>query len=116
MSNEKFVISLICHKSIFYIRNILYQGLRRAFRNIPGIDLLSVEKLNLLKLAPGGHVGRFVIWTESAFQRLDKLFGSWKTPSLEKKGYNLPQPKMSNTDLSRLLKADEIKAVLRPPQ
>ncbi|XP_018566324.1 60S ribosomal protein L4 [Anoplophora glabripennis] len=92
------------------------QGLRRAFRNIPGIDLLSVEKLNLLKLAPGGHVGRFVIWTESAFQRLDKLFGSWKTPSLEKKGYNLPQPKMSNTDLSRLLKADEIKAVLRRPQ
>lgn len=92
------------------------QGLRRAFRNIPGIDLISVGRLNLLKLAPGGHVGRFVIWTESAFQRLDKLFGSWKTPSSEKKGYNLPQPKMSNTDLARLLKADEIKKVLRPPQ
>ncbi|XP_044266661.1 60S ribosomal protein L4 [Tribolium madens] len=92
------------------------QGLRRAFRNIPGIDLISVEKLNLLKLAPGGHVGRFVIWTESAFQRLDKLFGSWKTASAEKKGYNLPQPKMANTDLARLLKADEIKKVLRVPQ
>lgn len=92
------------------------QGLRRAFRNIPGIDLISVEKLNLLKLAPGGHVGRFVIWTESAFQRLDKLFGSWKTASAEKKGYNLPQPKMANTDLARLLKADEIKKVLRAPQ
>lgn len=91
-------------------------GLRRAFRNIPGIDLISVEKLNLLKLAPGGHVGRFVIWTESAFQRLDKLFGTWKATSQEKKGYNLPQPKMSNTDLSRLLKADEIKAVLHAPQ
>ncbi|KAL3281062.1 hypothetical protein HHI36_004286 [Cryptolaemus montrouzieri] len=91
-------------------------GLRRAFRNIPGIDLLSVEKLNLLKFAPGGHVGRFVIWTESAFQRLDKLFGTWKTPSGEKKGYTLPQPKMSNTDLSRLLKSEEIKKVLRPPQ
>ncbi|VEN45393.1 unnamed protein product [Callosobruchus maculatus] len=77
---------------------------------------MSVEKLNLLKLAPGGHVGRFVIWTESAFKRLDQLFGTWKTPSKEKKGYNLPQPKMANTDLSRLLKADEIKAVLRAPQ
>lgn len=92
------------------------QGLRRAFRNIPGVDLLSVEKLNLIKLAPGGHVGRFVIWTESAFQRLDKLFGTWKKSSTEKKGYNLPQPIMSNTDLSRLLKADEIKKVLRKPQ
>jgi len=98
---------------IVYYRD---QGLRRAFRNIPGIDLISVEKLNLLKLAPGGHVGRFIIWTESAFERLDKLFGSWKKPSQEKKGYNLPQPKMSNTDLSRLLKADEIKKVLRKPQ
>lgn len=92
------------------------QGLRRAFRNIPGIDLISVDKLNLLKLAPGGHVGRFVIWTQTAFAKLDKLFGSWKNPSLEKKGYNLPQPKMSNTDLSRLLKADEIKKALRAPQ
>jgi len=92
------------------------QGLRHAFRNIPGIDLVSINKLNLLKLAPGGHVGRFIIWTQSAFEKLDKLFGTWKTNSSEKKGYNLPQPKMSNTDLSRLLKADEIKKVLRAPQ
>ncbi|XP_063886179.1 uncharacterized protein LOC135114262 [Scylla paramamosain] len=41
------------------------QGLTWAFRNIPGVDTISVEKLNVLKLAPGGHVGRFCIWTES---------------------------------------------------
>lgn len=64
------------------------QGLRRAFRNIPGIDLVSIDKLNLLKLAPGGHVGRFIIWTQSAFQKLDKLFGTWKTSSRVKKGIN----------------------------
>ncbi|MCP6198867.1 50S ribosomal protein L4, partial [Klebsiella pneumoniae] len=45
------------------------QGLTRAFRNIPGVELLNVNKLNLLKLAPGGHLGRFVIWTQSAFGR-----------------------------------------------
>lgn len=91
------------------------QGLRRAFRNIPGVETAAVDKLNLLKLAPGGHVGRFVIWTESAFARLNELFGTWKSGSTLKKGYNLPQPKMANTDLSRLLKSDEIRAVLRAP-
>jgi len=92
------------------------QGLRRAFRNIPGVDVVNIDKLNLLKLAPGGHVGRFIIWTQSAFQQLDKLFGTWKTPSKQKKGFNLPQPKMSNTDLSRILKSDEVRKVLRRPQ
>jgi len=92
------------------------EGLRRAFRNIPGIETMRVEKMNLLKMAPGGHVGRFVIWTESAFNRLNDLFGSWKEASKLKKGYNLPQPKMANTDLSRLLKSDEIRKVLRAPK
>lgn len=31
---------------------------------LKGITLLNVSKLNILKLAPGGHVGRFCIWTE----------------------------------------------------
>jgi hypothetical protein len=31
-----------------------------------------VDALNLLKLAPGGHVGRFCIWTESAFKKLGR--------------------------------------------
>ncbi|KAF5269325.1 hypothetical protein FQR65_LT02627 [Abscondita terminalis] len=91
------------------------QGLRRAFRNIPGVDMVCIKKLNLLKLAPGGHVGRFIIWTQSAFQQLDKLFGTWSKNSQIKKDYNLPQPKMANTDLSRLLKSDEIRKVLRKP-
>merc|ERR1739838_418716 len=32
------------------------QGLTKAFRNIPGVDVIQVDNLNLLKLAPGGHV------------------------------------------------------------
>jgi len=91
------------------------QGLSRAFRNIPGVETQDVHKLNLLKLAPGGHVGRFVIWTESAFKELDKLYGTWRKDSEVKKGYNLPMPKMANTDLARLLKSDEIQGVIRAP-
>jgi large subunit ribosomal protein L4e len=88
-------------------------GLTKAFRNIPGIELLNVEKLNLLRLAPGGHVGRFIIWTESAFRKLDQLYGTWKTESVKKRHYNLPQPKMANSDLSRILKSDPIQKSLR---
>jgi len=91
------------------------QGLSRAFRNIPGVETQDVHKLNLLKLAPGGHVGRFVVWTESAFKELDKLYGTWRKESESKKGWNLPMPKMANTDLARLLRSDEIQGVIRAP-
>merc|ERR1712242_408724 len=91
------------------------QGLTKAFRNIPGVDTISVDNLNLLKLAPGGHVGRFCIWTEAAFKKLDGLYGTWRKASSEKAGWNLPQPKMANTDLSALLKSEAIRKVLRAP-
>lgn len=91
------------------------QGLTKAFRNIPGVDVIQVDALNLLKLAPGGHVGRFCIWTESAFKKLDGLYGTWRKPSDSKKNWNLPMPKMANTDLSKLLKSEEIRKVLRAP-
>jgi large subunit ribosomal protein L4e len=92
------------------------QGLTKAFRNIPGVSLISVNKLNLMKLAPGGHVGRFCIWTESAFQRLNALYGTWRQKSKLKSDYNLPQPLLTGTDLSRLLKSDEIQKVIRRPR
>jgi large subunit ribosomal protein L4e len=91
-------------------------GLRRAFRNIPGVDTMSVHKMNLLKLAPGGHLGRLIVWTESAFKHLNALFGTWSEASTVKKAYNLPHPIMANTDLTRLLKSQEIKSVLNAPK
>jgi len=45
----------------------------RAFRNLPGVDILTVRALNLLRLAPGGHIGRLIIWSESAFSKLDSV-------------------------------------------
>lgn len=91
------------------------KGLVKAYRNIPGVETISVTKLNLLKLAPGGHVGRFCIWTESAFRTLNDLYGTWRKQSKLKKNYNLPMPKMTNTDLARLLKSREILSACRDP-
>uniref|UniRef100_A0A8C5XI04 Large ribosomal subunit protein uL4 n=1 Tax=Microcebus murinus TaxID=30608 RepID=A0A8C5XI04_MICMU len=82
-------------------------GIIKAFRNIPGITLLNVRKLNIFKVAPGGHVGRFCIWTESAFQKLDKLYGTWRKAASLKSNYNLP---------IRILKSPEIQRALRAPR
>ncbi|CAO1434160.1 unnamed protein product [Diamesa serratosioi] len=102
-----------CGPLIVYSKD---EGIRRAFRNIPGVDTMSIHKLNLLKLAPGGHLGRLIVWTESAFKHLNDLFGTWNTPSTCKKNYNLPHPIMGNTDLTRLMKSEEIKRVLKAPK
>merc|ERR1712121_199588 len=91
-------------------------GITRAFRNIPGVTLISVDRLNLLKVAPGGHVGRFCIWTQGAFSRLDSIYGPWRKASQEKTGYNLPSLKMTQPDLSKLLKSEELRAALRAPK
>lgn len=62
-------------------------GIVKAFRNLPGVELVNVRRLNLLQLAPGGHLGRFVIWTHSAFTALDEIFGTFDKPSAFKKDY-----------------------------
>jgi len=35
----------------------------KAFRNIPGVETINVNRLSLKALAPGGQLGRFVIYT-----------------------------------------------------
>jgi len=89
-------------------------GIVKAFRNLPGVELVQVTRLNLLQLAPGGHLGRFIIWTEGAFARLDEIFGTHDKVSVLKKGYILPSAKISNTDITRVINSDEIQSVLRP--
>lgn len=89
-------------------------AIERAFRNIPGVELCSVERLNLLQLAPGGHLGRFCVWTAGAFAALDGVFGTHEAPSAVKKGFRLPRAHMANADLSRLINSDEVQATVRP--
>jgi large subunit ribosomal protein L4e len=51
------------------------EGVAEAARNLPGIDVASVENLNAELLAPGTHPGRLTIWTKSALEKLEKVFG-----------------------------------------
>jgi len=90
------------------------KGIVKAFRNIPGVELASVHRLNLLQLAPGGHVGRFCIWTEDAIKQLDSIYGTFENGSSAKTGFALSLPKISNTDVTRLINSDEIQSVVRP--
>ena len=86
----------------------------KAFRNLPGVETVPVESLNLLQLAPGGHLGRLVIWTKGAFAKLDALYGTETQGSQLKKDYHLPQPLMANADISRIINSDEVQSQLRP--
>jgi large subunit ribosomal protein L4e len=90
-------------------------GITRAFRNLPGVDLAHVDRLNLLQLAPGGHLGRFVVWTADAFKRCNEVWGSTSRASTTKVGYTLPKNIMANSDLTRVINSDEVQAKVRAP-
>jgi len=88
----------------------------RVFRNIPGVESSSVTSLNLLQLAPGGHLGRFIIWTSAAFAALDQIYGSTTEASALKKDYLLPAPLIEQCDLTRLINSTEVQSVLKEPK
>ncbi|KAF2092077.1 60S ribosomal protein-like protein L4 [Saccharata proteae CBS 121410] len=90
------------------------KDLVRAFRNIPGVESSSVYALNLLQLAPGGHLGRFIVWTSAAFQALDKIYGTTTEPSALKKDFLLPSAVVKQADIAKLINSSEIQSVLRP--
>jgi large subunit ribosomal protein L4e len=89
-------------------------GVVKAFRNLPGVELAHVDSLNLLQLAPGGHLGRFVVWSESAFSKLSSIWGSTTRVSSSKKDYTLPRSLLHNSDLTRIINSDEVQSKVRP--
>merc|ERR1719313_989412 len=89
-------------------------GIVRACRNIPGVETASVDSMNLLQLAPGGNFGRFIVWTEGAFKKLNEMYGSRKCAAPAKKGYRLPRAMMENADVARIINSDEVQSVLKP--
>merc|ERR1711926_24860 len=88
-------------------------GIKQAFRNLPGVELISVDRLNLLKLSPGSHLGRFCIWSKGAFQKLDAIYGTSEKASTEKSNFKLPRAKITNADLPRLINSDAVQTVLK---
>jgi len=86
---------------------VIYQtndGVEQAFRNLPGVEICCVDRLNLLQLAPGGHMGRFCIWSQAAIDALDVIYGE--------NGKRIPTAAMTNADLARIINSDEVQSVL----
>ena len=50
-------------------------GIAEAARNLPGIEVTTIDDLNVELLAPGTHPGRLTIWVNSAFESLNTRFG-----------------------------------------
>ena len=92
------------------------EGITRAFRNLNGVSLANVTTLSVLELAPGGHLGRLIVWSQAAFKKLEALFGSEAQGSTLKKNYHLPRATVTLPDLARLIKSNEITSAIRAPK
>lgn len=60
-------------------------------------------------------MGRFVIWTKSAFEKLDSIYGTYTEKSQSKVDYILPRAGLTNSDIARVINSDEVQSVVRPP-
>jgi large subunit ribosomal protein L4e len=49
-------------------------GIVKAARNLPGVDIIKVNNLNAELLAPGSHPGRLILWGKTAFSSLDEVW------------------------------------------
>jgi large subunit ribosomal protein L4e len=94
---------------VVYDAEVDGKELVKGFRNIPGVETCPVDALNLLQLAPGGHLGRFIVWTSAAIKQLDAVYDS-------KKGFVVPPNVVSQSDLTRLINSSEIQSIIRGPK
>ncbi len=61
-------------KSVLIVHHSLNPPALKAFRNFPGVDIISVDILGVMHLAPGGVPGRLTVFTESALKKLSEKF------------------------------------------
>ena len=74
----------------------------------------SVNVKKAARNIPGGHLGRFVIWTKDAFEKLNSIFGNRTNPGVEKKGYILERPMLTNANIARIINSDDIQSFVKP--
>jgi len=48
-------------------------GIMKATRNIPGIEIVKYNNISINNLAPGGSLGRLILWSQSAFDELNNI-------------------------------------------
>jgi large subunit ribosomal protein L4e len=48
----------------------------KAARNLPGVDVVSVEDLKVRHLAPGTHPGRLTLYSEGAITKISEIGGA----------------------------------------
>jgi large subunit ribosomal protein L4e len=70
MRGRKYVVP----KSVLIVTHSSNPPALKAFRNFPGVDVISVDMLGVIHLAPGGVPGRLTVFTESALRKLDEKF------------------------------------------
>ena len=46
-------------------------GLHKAARNVPGVDVVAAKDLCAEDLAPGGDMGRLTVWTKAAIKAME---------------------------------------------
>ncbi len=51
------------------------EGISRAARNLPGVEVTRVNTLTIRQLAPGSHVGRLTVYSESALTEIANKVG-----------------------------------------
>ena len=51
------------------------ENIGKAARNLPGVDVATVDSLGAEMLAPGTHPGRLTVWSESAVKLLGGSIG-----------------------------------------
>lgn len=61
-------------KSVLIVTHEEDENVFRAFRNLPGVDVVTVKTLSVIHLAPGGSPGRLTVYTKSAVDELGRRF------------------------------------------